>query len=42
MKKKLKAAAVTKKNEMCQTSNTHYSVSWAEAAMKLGEHVDLV
>ena len=41
-KTKVKAPAVTKKDEKCQTSNTHYSVSWAEAAMKLGEHVDLV
>ena len=40
-KTKVKPPAVTKKDEKCQTSNTHYSVSWAAAAMKLGEHVDL-
>ena len=33
-KTKVKVATVTKKDEKCQTSNTHYSVSWAEAAMK--------
>ena len=40
-KTKVKATAVMKKDEKCQTSNTHYSVRWAAAAMKLVEHEDL-
>ena len=34
--------AVTKKDEKCQSSNTHISVSLALEAMKLGVHEDLV
>ena len=41
-KTKVKAPVMTKKGKKYQTSNTHYSASWAEAAMKLGVHVDLV
>ena len=41
-KKTVKAPGFTKKTKKCQTSITHFSVSWTEAAMKLGEHVDLV
>ena len=39
---KVKALIMTKKDKKCQTSITIFSVSWAAAAMKLGEHVDLV
>ena len=42
--KEVKAKELSKaeKDKKWQTSITHYSVSWAEAAMKLGENVDLV
>ena len=41
--KEVKAKELSKaeKDKKWQTSITHYSVSWAEAAMKLGENVDL-
>ena len=39
---KVKALVMTKKYKKCQTSVTIFSVSWAEVAMKFGEHVDLV
>ena len=31
-KTKVKVPAMTKKDKKCQTSNTHYSVCWDEAA----------
>ena len=41
--KEVKAKELSKaeKDKKWQTSITHYLVSWAEAAMKLGENVDL-
>jgi len=41
--KEVKAKELSKaeKDKKWQTSITHYSVSWAGAAMKLGENVDL-
>jgi len=38
---KVKELSKAEKDKELQTSITHYSVSWAEAAMKLGENEDL-
>ena len=38
---KVEELGKAEKDKKWQTSTTHYSVSWAEAAMKLGENVDL-
>ena len=41
-KDKAKAFGNAEKDKKRQTSLTHYSVSWAAAAMKLVQNVDLV
>ena len=41
-KEKAKAFGNAEKDKKLPTSMTHYSVSWAGAAMKLVQNVDLV
>ena len=41
-KENAKAVDNAEKDKKWQTSMTHYSVSWAAAAMKLVQNVDLI